>query len=103
MQNDVDILLDDLKSIKVSPRARGIISSASVEFSRSGTLPFLTVCEIRKIHRRYSRKIKELYASREAAKRSIWRAKNRVSKEDAEDMILKRIAAEKASEDDLGI
>ena len=95
-------LFENLRAIKVSTSAREFIDSAYSVFKKRD-LPIGTVNELRRIARRYRRKIDELEKAREAARRSIWMKKNGINKSDVSRIVQKRLSEERAEKSDLGI
>lgn len=95
-------LLDDLKSIKLPIKSREFVLSCSGRFKNSD-LPISDVISLRKIAKRNRKKIDALYASREAARRSIWRKKNGITMAQANKMVEQRKEQFEAERSDLGI
>lgn len=100
---EIGELLEDLKSIKLPPERREFVNDARELLQLSGCLPVVTQTRLRKLVKLYRRQFEELHASRERARKTIWRMKSGITKVQAEEMIKQRrenVAKQKA---DLGI
>lgn len=100
---DIGELLKDFKSIKLPPKRREFVDDSRELFRSVGTVPVDIQRRLRKLASLYRRQFEELYASRERARKTLWRMREGISKEQAEELVTqrrKKIAEQKA---DLGI
>ena len=96
-------ILKDFRSIKLSPKKRRFIDDTRAYFEAHGNLPIRIQDELRRMVRRYNRQFRELHASRERARRTNWRVRSGISREEEQRLIderRSRVAQQKA---DLGI
>jgi len=98
----VDIL-HDFKSVKLPKDKRRFVNESLDTLSSVGSLPVATKDRLREMARHYHRQLTELHASRERARRTNWRMRNRITQEQETSLVDAR--AERIAEQrrDLGI
>jgi hypothetical protein len=101
-QIEVDILIGELKCIKLRSDERAYVDASAVQF-KNGNFSNSVVLRIQAIARRNKVKLEELRVAREKAKRSIWKKKNGVTEEQLADLVNAREAMKSAKKSDLGI
>jgi len=99
----VDEILDDFKSIKLTPAKREYVNEARSCLHRTGGLSIHVQDVLRKMYRVYSRQVSELHASRERAKATNWRIREGVSAAGAAGIIESRQKEVSERKGDLGI
>lgn len=98
----MDILIGELKCIKLRSDERAYVDASAVQF-KNGNLSNNVVLRIQAIARRNKVKLEELRDAREKAKRSMWKKRNGVTEEQLADLVNTRKAMKSAEKSDLGI
>lgn len=100
---DVCTILEDLKSIKLPQNRRIFVNDARELYQNTGCLPSSIRTRLIKFFKLYSRQFKELYASRERARKTLWRIREGITIEKADEMVMQRLEKVAKQKDDLGI
>jgi hypothetical protein len=103
MEIDVGTILEDLKSIKLPKSRRVFVNDARELYQKSGCLPSYIKTRLIKFLKLYSRQFKELYASRERARKTLWRIREGITREKADEMVMQRLRNVAEQKSDLGI
>lgn len=99
LKMDVGEILKDFVSIKLSPAKRKFINDARLHFQKCGSVTPAVYDELYDMVRKYNRQLKELHASRDRAKRTLWKMKNKITSEQEAELVeqrKRRVAAEMA-------
>jgi len=92
-------VLDDLRSIKLPPKARAAVLAAKAELEEHGALSEATRREMRDMHTRRARQIRELHRARLRGRESLGRERMGLTSSDVARLKAKR----QERLDDLGI
>ena len=95
-------LLNDIRSIKLSPQKRAWINRLRIGFESNGAIPNDEKFKLFAVAKRYNRQFKELYAARERARHSNSLKKAGISRDDAHEVVERRVAEEEATASDVG-
>lgn len=100
---EIEDILSDFKSIKLSKKQRDIISRINIIFKETGSVCVDDIGLVRMMSRRYSKQFKELYDAREKANATNWRLSRGITRDAAEGMIKRRLQDVADQKMDLGI
>jgi hypothetical protein len=97
------MLLDDLRSIKLPKKRREFVNWAIDCLKTNGSLSVDTQMHLRRLERLYRVQFSELHASRERAKRTLWKMREGKTEEQARRLVDLREEEELLKKEDLGI
>lgn len=92
-------ILDDFRSIKLSKEKRDFVDRCRVYLQKHGNLPVEMRGKLKAMAKAYSIQFTELHASRERARKTIWRKREGITIDEAHRLVRQRrdeVAKQKA-------
>ena len=90
-EKSVQIMLEELRFIKLKPKARSIVDEARKMLQDNGNVPLSVVSSVRKVYKSYSKRLKEVAEARENGRKSIARSKMGITSDEAKSIREKRL------------
>lgn len=100
---DIGILLEDFRSIKLPKGRRAFVDGARDSLRLNGSISAGTRSKLRKIASLYRRQFFELYAARDRARRTLWKHREGITDDRANELVKERREKVAAQKSDLGI